>query len=167
MEINLKNFNVRRTNPNIYGNINLRKNTERYLVKAQGIIGIDIFKDDKIEIINIEGGQVCEITVFDNDGKNNQKIIGGKNNGDAKFIKYLLSNSNDKKLLLNKLKKKKIDFNQAKSSNYFDHNTLDNEKVELVTQEDGFIIFASPGENMKVDQQNVPTDIEIFIERKN
>ena len=76
------------------------KNKERYLVKAQGIIGIDIFKDDKIEIINIEGGQVCEITVFDNDGKNNQKIIEGKNNGDAKFIKYLLSNSNDKKIII-------------------------------------------------------------------
>ena len=27
-----------------------------------GIIGIDIYKDDKIKIINIEGSQVCEIT---------------------------------------------------------------------------------------------------------
>ena len=34
-------------------------------------------------------------------------------------------------------------------------------------QEDGFIIFAAPGEDMLVDQQNAPSDIEVFIERKN
>ena len=34
-----------------------------------GIIGIDIYKDDKIKITNIEGSQVCEITFFDKNGK--------------------------------------------------------------------------------------------------
>ena len=167
MELNLENFNIRQTNPKVFGNINLPENMERYVVKAQGIIGVEIFADDKIKITNLEGGQICEVSVFDNLGKNNQSIIGEKGNDDAKFIKYVLSNSNDKKILLDKLKKKKINFNKAKSSIFFDHTTLEKETHELVLQEDGFIIFAAPGEDMQVDQQNAPTDIEVLIERNN
>ena len=75
MELNLENFNIRQTNPKVFGNINLPENMERYVVKAQGIIGVEIFADDKIKITNLEGGQICEVSVFDNLGKNNQSII--------------------------------------------------------------------------------------------
>ena len=51
MDIDLSNFNIRRTNPIILGNAGLPDNLERYIVKGQGLIGIDIFKDDKITII--------------------------------------------------------------------------------------------------------------------
>jgi aminomethyltransferase len=36
-----------------------------------------------------------------------------------------------------------------------------------LVEENGFIIFAAPGENMQVDQQNAPSEIEIQIERNN
>ena len=167
MELNLENFNVRKTAAKIAGHFSLPANTERYIIKARGLLGLDIFNGDKIKIINTEGGQVCETIVFDKSGKNKQTIINEKINGDGKFIKYLLSNSSDKKILLNKLEKKKIDFNNTKSSNFFDHDSLANETIDLFIQEDGFIIFASPGEDMQVDQQNAPTDIELLVERKN
>ena len=167
MELNLENFNIRRSEALIAGSYSLPENIERYIVKAQGLIGLDIYRGDKIKIINTEGGQVCEVIVFDNLGKNNQSIIGEKINGDAKFTKYILTNSNDKILLLEKLKKKKIDFNKTKSSNFFDHTSLTKETLNFVMQEDGFIIFAAPGEDMQVDQQNAPTDIEVVVERKN
>ena len=48
MDINLTNFNVRRTNALILGNVGLPENVERYVVKGQGLIGLDIFKDDEI-----------------------------------------------------------------------------------------------------------------------
>ena len=69
MELNLENFNIRNSKPIILGNAGLPKNTERYHLNGMGIIGIDIYKDDKIKIINIEGSQVCEITFFDKNGK--------------------------------------------------------------------------------------------------
>ena len=68
MEINLENFNIRNSKPIILGNAGLPENTERSHLKGMGIIGIDIYKDDKIKIINIEGSQVCEITFFDKNG---------------------------------------------------------------------------------------------------
>ena len=110
MQLNLENFNIRRTNPYIAGLIGLAPGEERYIAKAQGLIGLEIFEGDKISIKNIEGQQECEIVAFDRNGKNNLGIIGQKKNADAKFIKHTLSNSSDNKFLISKLKKRKIDF---------------------------------------------------------
>ena len=49
MELNLKNFNIRNSKPIILGNAGLPKNTERYHLNGMGIIGIDIYKDDKMK----------------------------------------------------------------------------------------------------------------------
>ena len=93
MKLNLEDFNIRRTNPYIAGPVGLAPGEERYIVKAQGLIGLEISEEDKISIKNIEGQQECEIVAFDKNGKNNLGIIGQKKNADAKFIKHILSNS--------------------------------------------------------------------------
>jgi len=167
MKLNLKNFDVRKSTPFIAGSYGLPENTEKYTVKAQGLIGIDVFKGDKIIIIDIEGGQTCEVIAFDSKGKNNQSIIGQKINGEAKFVKYILTNSNDKKVLLEKIKKKNIDFHKTQSSNFFDETTAEKDEIKFSAEEDGFILFAAPGEDMQVNQQNAPSNIEVLIERKN
>ena len=100
MQLNLEKFNIRRSNPYIAGTVALAPGEERYIAKAQGLIGLEIFEGDKISIKNIEGQQECEIVAFDKDGKNNLGIIGQQKNTDAKFIKYILSNSPDNKLLI-------------------------------------------------------------------
>ena len=41
---------------------------ERYIVEAGGLTGIQVLPDDEIEIINNEGNQICEISVFNKDG---------------------------------------------------------------------------------------------------
>ena len=131
MDIDLNNFNIRRTNPIILGNAGLPDNVERYVVKGQGLIGIDIFKDDKITIINIEGNQICEAVVFDKSGKNKQSIIGFPSNGNADFIKFILTKNSDKKKLLSSLKRKNINISNANSSNFFNIDAKANEKINL------------------------------------
>ena len=105
MDINLENFNVRKTKPYNAGPIGLPPGEERYIARAQGLVGFQIFAEDKIAIKNIEGKQECEVVVFDKKGFSNTSIIKQKSNGDAKFIKHVLTNSNDKKLLLSKLRR--------------------------------------------------------------
>ena len=108
MDINLTEFNVRQTNPWISRTNSLPENVERYTVKAQGLIGIDIFAGDKINLINTEGGQICEVIVFDEKGRNNHSIINQKENNDGEYIKYILTNDSNKNILLQKLNKKNI-----------------------------------------------------------
>ncbi len=66
---------------------------ERYVVEGEGLTGIQIFPDDEIEIVNNEGNQICEITVFNKDGKSELAILN---------LKELKENSEIKKILLKK-----------------------------------------------------------------
>ena len=100
MDTNLDNILVRKSNSYNAGPIGFDLGEERYIAKAQGLVGFEIFAEDKISIKNIEGKQECEVVVFDKKGFSNTSIIKQKSNGDAKFIKHVLTNSNDKKLLL-------------------------------------------------------------------
>ena len=167
MQLNLENFNIRSTNPYLAGPNGLAPGEERYIVKAQGLIGIEIFKGDILSINNIEGKQECEIVTFDNEGKNNLGIIGQKQNSEAKFIKHILSNSSDYKFLISKLKKRKIDFYNTKSFNFFDSETPAGATEKLSVLENGYIIIASPGKIMLVDKQDTASELEVKIQRKN
>ena len=167
MEINLENYKVRRSEPYIAGNQGLPDDTERYIAKANGLIGLEIFVDDEISITNIEGMQKCEVTTFDKKGNSKLNIIGLQSNGEADYIKKILSKSNDQKFLLNKLKKKNIDFHNAVSFNFFNNKSLAGESKKFIVSENGFIILSVPGKPMEVDEQDVPSDLEIIIERKN
>ena len=69
MDINLENFNVRKTNPYDAGIIGLPDGVERYVAKAMGLTGIEFFKGDHISIKNVEGSQKAEVVVFDSAGK--------------------------------------------------------------------------------------------------
>ena len=65
---------------------------ERYVVEGGGLTGIQILPDDEIEIINIEGNQICEISVFNKDGKSELAILGLKEFKDNSEIKKILFN---------------------------------------------------------------------------
>ena len=63
---------------------------ERYVVEGGGLTGIQILPDDEIEIINNEGNQLCEVSVFDKDGKSELSILGLKEVKDSSEIKLSL-----------------------------------------------------------------------------
>ena len=123
MDLDLTGFNIRKTQPFNAGILGLPEDVERYVAKAQGLIGFEVFAGDIISIINTEGVQIAEVVAFDNSGKCSQDIISCKKNSDASFIKNILENSPDNKFLLTKLKKKNIDFHKAVSTNFFNAET--------------------------------------------
>ena len=63
---------------------------ERYVVNAGGITGIQIFPDDEIEILNNEGNQICEINIFDKNGRPELGILNLKENKNSSAIKKIL-----------------------------------------------------------------------------
>ena len=60
--------------------------------------------DDKIEIINEEGMQLCEVIVFNSKGKSDLSILNLKENANADFSKKTISN--DEKISKLFIKKK-------------------------------------------------------------
>jgi len=64
---------------------------ERYYVKGGGLSVIEVSPEDKIEIINDEGKQTCEIIVFNSKGKRDLSILNLKENSNANFSKKTIS----------------------------------------------------------------------------
>ena len=53
---------------------------ERHVVNGGGLTGLQILPEDEIEIVNDEGNQTCEISVFNKDGKSELSILNLKEN---------------------------------------------------------------------------------------
>jgi len=48
---------------------------------------LEVLPEDKLEIINDEGKQTCEVVVFNSKGKSDLSILNLKENSDAGFSK--------------------------------------------------------------------------------
>ena len=150
--LNIKNPGLRALPPGV----------ERYFVQGGGLSVIEVSAEDKIEIINDEGKQTCEIIVFNSIGKCDLSILNLKENGDANFSKQaILQDEKISKLF----KLKKLNINKAKSSIIFDKDCFVGEKITLTSKDKCTIIIAAPGEAMNVHEQNPPTDLTVFLNK--
>jgi len=139
---------------------------ERYIVNGGGLTGIQILPDDEIEIINDEGNQVCEISVFDKDGNSNLQILNLKEKKDTSEIVKILSKKNESSLTANyQLKKRNIKINKSKSAVLFNSDTVPGEKIKLNSKDKCYCIFSAPGPDMIIHEQNPNTDLTIFVRR--
>ena len=133
---------------------------ERYVVRGGGLSVIEILPEDKIEIINEEGKQICEIIVFNSKGKSDLSILNLKQNANADFSKKTISI--DKKIS-KILKKKNLDLNNAKSSIIFNDDCVMGEKITLTSKDKCVVMIAAPGDAMNVHEQNPPTDLTLSL----
>jgi aminomethyltransferase len=133
---------------------------ERYFVKGGGLSAIEVLPEDKIEIINEEGKQICEVIVFDTNGKPDLSILNLKENANADFSKRTIVK--DEKI--SKIfKKKNLDLNKTKSSIIFSQDCLMGEKITLSSKDKCIVLIAAPSDLLNVHDQNPPTDLTIFI----
>ena len=63
--------------------------TERYVVRAGGITALELAAGDSLELVNPEGMQVGEITVFDGRGNSDMQLIGARADGQAEGLKAI------------------------------------------------------------------------------
>ncbi len=141
---------------------------ERYTVNGGGLTGIQILPDDEIEIINNEGNQICEIAVFNKDGKSEQSVLSLKENINNSGIKKILTRPDESsKIALHQLKKRNLNIAKSKTSTVFDLDTPWGEKIKLKSKDKCYCIFAAPGPDMLIHEQNPTTDLTIFVKRAN
>jgi len=135
---------------------------ERYHVQGGGINILEIFPEDKIEIINDEGKQICEIIVFNAKGKGDLSILSLKENSNGDYLKKAI---NQDRKILQLLKKKNLELNKSKSSIVFSEDCPMGEKINLKSKDACIVMLASPGMAMDVHNQNPPSSLTIFLHR--
>ena len=105
---------------------------ERHVINAGGLTGLQIFPDDEIEIINDEGNQICEIIVFDKNGKSEPGILNLKENSKNSEIKKILSSQDESSLAASyQLKKRNLDIAKSKSSIIFSKDSKSGDKINF------------------------------------
>ena len=139
---------------------------ERYVVNGGGLTGVQILPDDEIEIINDEGNQICEITVFNKDGKSELGILNLKESKNSSEIKKILFNKNETSLqALFQLKKRNLDIEKSKSAILFNKDTVAKETIKLKSKDKCYCIISAPGNAMLVHEQNPSTDLTVLVKR--
>jgi len=139
---------------------------ERHVVNGGGLTGIQILPDDEIEIVNDEGNQICEISVFNKDGNSELAILNLKENKNSSEIKKILSKKDESSLTAAyQLKKRNLDIDKSKSAIIFDKDTSPGEIIKLNAKDKCYCIFSAPGPDMIIHDQNPTTDLTIFVKR--
>ena len=145
----------------------LPPDTERYLVRASGSLAINLNAGDEIELVNPEGLQVCEISVFDTQGKSDMQCIGAKANGAAEGLKSILApNDESAKKLAATLKFRNLAIDKAESTCIFGKDSPAGDIQRFTANEPLSCIIAAPGEAMLADQQNTITNIVVYVHRQ-
>ena len=142
-------------------------NTERYVVRACGITALELFRGDEIELVNPEGMQSGEISVFDNQGNSDMQTIGATANGRAEGLKSILSGNDASAIKLERtLSYRGISLDSAQSTSVFSKESPAGDSVRFTASEDLTCIVAAPGTPMLADQQNTVTDLTVFVHRQ-
>jgi len=145
----------------------LPPDTERYVVRAGGITALELFGGDRIEVVNPEGMQVGEITVFDARGNSDMQLIGAHVDGKAEGFKTILGGSDASAIKLARtLKFRGISLDCAQSTSIFSKESRAGDSISFSANETVTCIVAAPGEPMLVDQQDTITDLTIFVYRQ-
>ena len=145
----------------------LPPDTERYVVRAGGITALELFGGDRIEVVNPEGMQVGEITVFDARGNSDMQLIGAQTEGKAEGFKTILDGNDASAIKLARtLEFRGISLDSAHSTSIFSKESRAGDSISFTANEAVTCIVAAPGESMRVDQQDTVTDLTIFVHRQ-
>lgn len=139
---------------------------ERYRISAGGVTVVAVSPGDAIEILDPEGGQPCEVAVFDATGRNSQGLIGAGDDGPAVGTQALLTAPIcDNTRVLRQLEDRGIDLGRAHAAQVLDADTRPGAGVEFVAEAEAVVVAAAPGAKMSPSGSNPPTDLVLYVRR--
>ena len=149
------------------GSLKLPADTERYPVNADGMIVIDLFPGDLLEIIDPEGKQQCELAIFDKAGQctPNALSVHGATQIDSKIPNMLQRAQEGSLRVAAGLKKRNITFDRMKSLLVMDGDTPAEHLISATADDSLTCIIAAPGSDMSAHEQNPPTELLVYIVR--
>lgn len=138
---------------------------ERYSVPGGGAVIVVIRGDDRVRVINVEGGQPCEVTPFAANGSSDPGLLGRPPDGAADGIKSIVAREGGEGPTKIRMARHGIDLNGARSVTLFSPDTRPGDAETLTSGGEGVLIIAAPGGPMRVDEHDPPTELTVFIER--
>jgi aminomethyltransferase len=144
----------------------VQPDTECYRVPGAGSIVVGVEAGDRLTIVDTEGGQPCELLVFDAQGRSEPGLIQAAADGDGAGLRALLGKDDESARMVRAgLERRGINLADTRAIRLFDTASAPGEGATFHAQGDGVCVVAAPGEDMLIDGQNPPTDLEVVIHR--
>ena len=145
----------------------LPEGVERYAVKGGGIVVVPVEAGDKLQFIDKEGLQPCEVVAAGPDGRiDTGSLLGTRADADASGLRAVLDSGEDSAVTARRaLERRGIDLSKARATALFGAESRAGSTAELTVKRDGLLIVAAPGGAMDAEAQDTATPIELFIAR--
>ncbi len=144
---------------------------ERYVIAGNGTLSVPVFSGDQLTLINLEGGQVCDLLGASKNGTLITKAMFGNVSdvGFKGFHQILNSHTQSAVQTTALLKRLKIKHPTARNRTcalrVFSAMSPANATADLTVAADGIMIATTPGGVMDFAAQDTATPIECFITR--
>ena len=138
------------------------------MVPGGGAIIVELRAGDRIEIVNDEGGQRCELLAAHRDGRLDAGLLGWQADTGADGLRALLSSGETSLARLRAaLAARGILVADARAIGLFGTETRAGEAVSFTARGGGWAIVAAPAEPMDFEAQDTATPLSIRISRAN
>lgn len=139
---------------------------ERYRVCGGGSIVLALTAGDRMHIIDVEGGQPCELAIFGREGGEDLEALGAR--ADSRLVSFspgLTNGNGDALAAVAALRQRGIDATEARAVRLFGEGTRPGEEEAFTATREAICIVAAPGGPMRVEAQNPPTELSVIVER--
>ena len=139
---------------------------ERYVIPASGSRVLPLYQGDEITLMDFEGLQPAEMVFFDPQRRSSAGFLGAKGHGRPdRTIATLANGSSSGQRVLQALKKSSFDLAGGDAVHVFSASSKAGDMETFYAEIDGMIIISAPGQPMRPENQNVATDIVVYIRR--
>lgn len=140
--------------------------TERYVVRGGGATVVPLRAGDRLEVLDPEGRQRAELVAFDGRGGADVGILGMRASGEARALAAMVESADeDARRVAASLRSRGLALAGAKGAHLFAPDSAPGERQTFTAQCDGVVFLAAPGGPMRVDAQDPPTDLTLFVHR--
>jgi aminomethyltransferase len=142
--------------------------TERHTVPGRGALVVELATGDLLDIVDDEGGQVCELVLAQADGRVDAGLVGRVADTDADGLRALLSSGEPSLTrLVAGLRRRNIDLAGARAIGLFGGGSRPGDKASFTARAPGWAIIATPAAPMDFERQDTATPVTVQVTRAN
>jgi aminomethyltransferase len=136
---------------------------ETYLVRPSGATVVDLGPDERLTVIDRDGGQVAEVTAIGRDGRDAAAALGVRADAPATVLQGALR-ARDGHVLLAELAARRLDPHEAAAVRLFGPGSPPGTSQSFMSDRDVTVVVAAPAGRI-VDGDPPPSDLLVEVRR--
>ena len=139
---------------------------ERYLVRAGGVVGVEVLPGDRVELADPEGGQLAELVLFLRDGRDGRPVLPSAAVSEPSGIRAIVTeDDDDARRVRIGLRRRGLELPTVRAARLFGPGSPAGAEAAFTVADAGYLLVAAPAPPMSPWDQDPPTDLLLFVRR--